>query len=146
MFYIPVEYETHFLWALIFLRNIVSLMTQTDTQERKTCFELRAALEQEFLTQADLARMCGVKPVQVWRWCEGKAEVPTYVWSLLSAIAGMPVFALKDGEVSKWKVERRHVYRYGKTYKGLAKRFHPDATGRDTTAEMQLINGMRHGA
>lgn len=112
------------------------------TPSRPTCFELRAAFDELCIRPADFARLCGVKPVQVWRWCEGKAEVPTYVWSLLAMFQYDPLNVLW-GERPRWKVTQRHVFRNGKSYKSLARRFHPDATGRDTTAEMQLINEFR---
>lgn len=112
-------------------------------ESRKTCFELRAALEQLGIPSAAFARVCGVKPVQVWRWCEGKAPIPVYAWTILSLYMGIDPIAVLFGEQADWHVKPKHVYRNGKTYRVLAKRFHPDVTGRDTTAEMQLINKMR---
>lgn len=120
-------------------------MTQSKRTARKTCFELRAALEemQAFgLSQGQLAKLCGVKVNQVSRWCQGTADVPQYVWTILSMLAMEPV-DVAWGEVAAWKVERRHVYRGSWDFKKLARRFHPDATGRDTTAEMQMINTLR---
>lgn len=114
-------------------------------QTRKTCFELRAAIEEAAemgVTQKKLAELCGVKEVQVWRWCDGKAEVPQYVWTIMSLFQIAPIEVVW-GEVGAWKVKKHHVFRNGKKYKALAKRFHPDITGRDTTAEMQLINAFR---
>lgn len=110
--------------------------------ESKTCFELRAALEACFLRQSQLAQLCGVKQVQVWRWCEGKAEIPAYVWTILALASGKKPFEVLFKEMPVWTVEKRHVYR-GKDFKALAKRFHPDISGRDTTAEMQHINRFR---
>lgn len=95
------------------------------------------------LTQAALASLCGVKQVQVWRWCEGKAEVPAYVWSMLTLAKGYDIDDLVRGQRYSWKVDPEHVYRNGKSYKALVKRFHPDISGRDTTAEMQMINATR---
>lgn len=111
--------------------------------ERKSCFELRAALDDVGITQQQLAQLCGVKQLQVWRWCEGKADVPSYVWSLLSLAAGLDIFQVIWDGPTKWKIEEHHVYRNGKSYKTLAKRFHPDVSNRDTTAEMQAINALR---
>lgn len=88
--------------------------------------------------------MVGVKRLQVWRWCDGKSEVPDYVWCLLSAIEGTKLSDLREKRWHQWKVLRPHVYRSGATHRQLAKRFHPDISGRDTTAEMQLINAMRN--
>jgi hypothetical protein len=115
-------------------------------ESRRTCFELRAALDKLFVAQADLARMCGVGPNQVWRWCDGKADIPQYVWTILALYGGAEPFEVLFGEIPRWKVQRHHVFgrkRGERAYKALAKRFHPDVTGRDTTAEMQLINGLR---
>lgn len=80
---------------------------------------------------------------QVWRWCEGQAEVPVYVWSMLSLAAGRDIFEVVFEGPAKWKIETHHVYRNDKDFKSLAKRFHPDVSKRDTTAEMQIINAMR---
>lgn len=115
------------------------------TDESKTCFELRAALEDLGLSQAQLAALCGVKRLQAWRWCEGKADVPTYVWAMLTLAKGRTTILqlVHTRRFHQWKVEKHHVYRNGKEFKGLARRFHPDVSGRDTTAEMQIINAMR---
>lgn len=115
----------------------------TKQANAKTCFELRAAIEALNLRQSWLAQLCGVKQVQVWRWCEGKAEIPAYVWTILALAAGKrPIELLFGEDLPVWPVEKRHVYR-GKDFKTLAKRFHPDISGRDTTAEMQHINRFR---
>jgi hypothetical protein len=113
------------------------------TPRRKSCFELRAALDHFYLQSAELAAMCGVKPVQVWRWCEGKAEVPDYVWCLLSAMAGTSIDDLRRRRWHSWKIEPHHAFRGRKTFRVLLKRFHPDVSGRDTTAEMQALNALR---
>jgi len=44
-----------------------------------------------------------------------------------------------NGHRETWQVTKRHVYRRGTTFKALAKRWHPDVAGRDTTAEMQIV-------
>jgi hypothetical protein len=119
-------------------------MSNADNESiRRTCFELRAALESMGWQQVRLAQLCGVKEVQVWRWCEGKAPIPRYVWTILTLaewVKGMDE-PLEDD--MKWEVEKRHVYRNRKDFKDLAKRFHPDVSMRDTTAEMQIINRYR---
>lgn len=110
---------------------------------RKSCFELRAALEETFMTQAILAQVCGVKQVQVWRWCEGKAAVPAYVWSILAYASGADTIQILTGDLPEWKVEPHHVFRNGKDFKARAKQFHPDVSGTDTKAEMQIVNSLR---
>src|SRR3954468_14103126 len=93
---------------------------------QRTCFELRAALESMGWKQVDLANLCGVKDVQVWRWCEGKASIPQYVWSILSLAEWVKGV---DGVFDMtWDVERHHIFRNGKDFKILAKRFHPDVS------------------
>lgn len=111
---------------------------------QRTCFELRAALESFGWQQVYLAKLCGVKGVQVWRWCEGQAPIPQYVWTILSMAEW--VRGIDEGEVfgMTWDIERHHVYRNQRDFKALARRFHPDVSKRDTTAEMQIINKFRH--
>lgn len=119
-------------------------MTDSDKNPiQRTCFELRAALESFGWQQVRLARLCGVQDLQVWRWCEGKAPIPQYVWTILSMAEW--VRGIDDGDVfgMTWEVEKRHVYRNRQDFKALAKRFHPDISKRDTTAEMQIINKYR---
>lgn len=121
-------------------------MSNSDNEPiRRTCFELRSALESLGWLQVRLAKLCGVKELQVWRWCEGKAPIPQYVWTILTLAEwtkGMDE-ALEDNMT--WDVARHHVYRNQKDFRMLAKRFHPDTSGRDTTAEMQIINKHRRG-
>lgn len=120
-------------------------MSESDSQPiQRTCFELRAALESLCWQQVRLAKLCGVKEVQVWRWCEGKGPIPQYVWTILTLaewVKGMD--EALDADMT-WDVERHHVFRNQKDFKTLAKRFHPDISGRDTTAEMQIINRLRN--
>lgn len=110
---------------------------------RKSCFELRAALDDLWLNQTEFARMCGVKPRQVLRWCEGDAEVPDYVWCLLSSIKNVDLNDLRKKRWHSWEIKHHHVFRGRKNFRTLLKRFHPDVSGRDTTAEMQIINALR---
>jgi DNA-binding transcriptional regulator YdaS (Cro superfamily) len=110
---------------------------------QKSCFELRAALESMAFRHSWLAELCGVKPVQVWRWCEGVTPIPAYVWTILALIKGVKVHDVRRGELPSWEVKKHHVYRNMKDFKLLAKRFHPDVSGRDTKAEMQIINKYR---
>jgi len=86
--------------------------------------------------------MCGVNRQQVWRWCDGSAPIPGYVWTILALLSGVEKWKILRGDMPTWEVHREHVYR-GKDFKALAKRFHPDTSGRDTTAEMQIINRFR---
>jgi hypothetical protein len=116
---------------------------QSRSITQKTCFELRAALESLGWQQVWLAQLCGVKDVQVWRWCEGKAPIPTYVWTILSMAEGFDAMDIVLGQIMEWDVEHHHVYRNRRSFKELAKRFHPDTSRRDTTAEMQIINKHR---
>lgn len=118
-------------------------MTQTP---QKTCFELRAALDKLYMRQSRLAELCGVDRKQVWRWCEGHAPVPQYVWTILALFAGHDKWAVMRGDLPAWEVRPYHVYRRAVGFKALARRFHPDVSGRDTTAEMQLINKFRKAA
>lgn len=108
----------------------------------KSCFELRAAMDKMWLRQTTLAKMCGVNAQQVWRWRDGSAPVPMYVWTILALLDGADKWDVKRGKLPEWHVNAGHVYR-GKSYKQMAKRFHPDVAHRDTTAEMQLINRFR---
>lgn len=110
---------------------------------QKTCFELRAALESFGLTQATFARLCGVQRKQVWRWCEGEVQIPAYVWVIFALSMGYDIFDVIAGSLPTFDVERHHVYRNQKEFRALAKRFHPDISGRDTKAEMQIINRLR---
>lgn len=83
---------------------------------------------------------------QVWKWCEGKTDTPAYVWAVLSAMEGVSKADLLRGVRFTWKIHPWHVFANRqtiRTYKALAKRFHPDISGRDTTAEMQAINSVR---
>jgi hypothetical protein len=130
------------MWDSVFLENTNK---SEESQLPKTCFELRAALERHYIRQTWMAELCGVNRLQVWRWCEGLAPIPNYVWTILAMIAGKTHHDILRGELPAWEVEKRHVYRNAKNFKSLAKRFHPDTSGADTTAEMQLINKFRKG-
>lgn len=110
---------------------------------QKTCFELRAALEKLFIRQSWMAELCGVNRLQVWRWCEGVAPIPAYVWTILALIEGVKHHEVLRGNLPSWEVKRHHVYRAAKDFKKLAKQFHPDVSGRNTKAEMQIINKFR---
>lgn len=110
---------------------------------RKTCFELRAALEALYLRQSSLATLCGVNRLQVWRWCEGRAPIPDHVWTILALVSGAKHHEILRGKLPAWEVKKHHVYRRMKDFKALARSFHPDTSGRDTTAEMQIINRFR---
>lgn len=113
---------------------------------KKTCFELRAALEDVGLSQRQLGRLCGVAEVQVWRWCEGKVEAPGYVWTILTLIKGFSAEDVKSGYIHEWRVMRHHVFRRGLGFNQLAHKWHPDITKRDTTAEMQVLLSLRREA
>jgi transcriptional regulator with XRE-family HTH domain len=105
-----------------------------------TCFEFRAGLEAASFSASEFAALLKVERSTAWRWFKGEREVPHYAMVALSALAGLNATALRAGGILKPKVERRHVYLAGETFKDLAKRWHPDASGRDTTAEMQFVN------
>lgn len=111
--------------------------------QMKSCFELRAALNKCLITQSEMARICGVKPQQVWRWCDGYTSIPVYVWSILALWEGCSKWDVKRGKIPDWEVRQSDVFRGGKNYLQMAKRFHPDLSDRDTTAEMQMINKFR---
>jgi transcriptional regulator with XRE-family HTH domain len=104
------------------------------------CFEFRAALEAAHMSSTEFAALLSVERSTVWRWFKGEREVPHYAMVVLSALAGLDATALRGGELQKVKIERRHVYLPGETFKDLALKWHPDRSGRDTTAEMQLVN------
>jgi hypothetical protein len=104
------------------------------------CFEFRAALEAARMPSSEFAALLKVERSTVWRWFKGEREVPHYAMVALSALAGLNATVLRTGELLKLKVERRHVYLPGQTFKDLALKWHPDRSGRDTTAEMQLVN------
>lgn len=113
------------------------------TISRKTHFELRAALDSFYLRQTDLAAMCGVEKNQVWKWYHGIAPTPDYVWCILSALAGVKEWELRRKKWHSWSVARKHIFTGKFNYKELAKKYHPDLSRRDTTAEMQQINAFK---
>jgi transcriptional regulator with XRE-family HTH domain len=109
-----------------------------------SCFDFRAALEATRLSASEFAVLLKVERSTVWRWVKGEREVPHYAMVALSALAGLDAASLRKGELLKLKIERRHVYRPGETFKNLAMKWHPDRSGRDTTAEMQFVNLYRN--
>lgn len=127
----------------VFHGNTINTHRESERRMSKTCFELRAALDGMFIRQSWMAELCGVNRLQVWRWCEGLAPIPAYVWTILALIKGTKHHDILRGQLPEWEVRKHHVYRGSKDYKALAKRFHPDVTGRDTKAEMQIINKHR---
>ena len=104
------------------------------------CFELRAGLEAAHISASEFATLLKVERSTAWRWFKGEREVPHYAMLALSALAGLNATALRKGDLLKLRIERRHVYLPGETFKDLVKKWHPDASRRDTTAEMQLVN------
>ena len=107
------------------------------------CFEFRAALEAAHMSAPEFAALLKVERSTAWRWFKGEREVPHYAMVVLSALTGLDATALRKGELQKLKIERRHVYLSGETYIGLAMKWHPDRSARDTNAEMQLVNFYR---
>lgn len=104
------------------------------------CFEFRAALDAAHISSPELAALLDVERSTVWRWFKGEREVPHYAMVVLSALTGLDAIALRNGEIKKFNVQRRHAYLHGETYRDLAMKWHPDKSRRDTTAEMQLVN------
>lgn len=102
-----------------------------------TCFELIAALDDLGLQQKQLARLCGVGPIEVWRWVNGKTRVPGYVRTILSFVKNPTTPRIMNGQMHHWPVERHHVFRKGRSFGALLKQWHPDRNKRDTTREMQ---------
>jgi hypothetical protein len=103
------------------------------------CFEFRAALEAVQMSHAELSEMLNVERSTVWRWFRGKREIPRHVMIILSALVGHDPRKLRSGSLHDFHVQRHHVYQGDETFHGLAKRWRPDKTGRNTKAEMQLI-------
>ena len=87
--------------------------------------------------------MCGVRRNQVHRWCK-YGPVPVYADSIIRLLLGANRYELKYARKPlDLDVSRHHVFRNGESYRTLAKRFHPDLSGRDTTREMQFVNRFR---
>lgn len=105
-------------------------------------FELRAALRVLGFRQADLMWLCGMSRDHACRIYNGKVAVPEYVATIMYLMNGESPWDIKRKQVVKFEVEHCDVYR-GESYKDLALRFHPDRSGKDTTAEMQIINSFR---
>jgi hypothetical protein len=104
------------------------------------CFEFRAALDAAHLSSAEFAALIRVERSTAWRWFRGEREAPHYAMVVLSALAGFNAKALREGRLQRLKIESRHVYLPGETFRDLALKWHPDRSGRDTNAEMQLVN------
>ncbi len=113
-------------------------------KERRTHFELRAALRETGISQAQLMRACSVKPTTVWRWYHGKMEIPGYVWSILGLIDKQKPSQILKGMPKIWVVEFEDVFSEGETYRDLIKRFHPDKTGRETNLELAAISEFKN--
>lgn len=115
--------------------------------QKRTHFELRAALRTAQVTQAELARACGTTPVTVWRWCSGKSPVPLYVWSILALLdpeePDEPE-AILMGMPKDWVIEYEDVFQRGESYRQMVKAWHPDITRRDTDAELAVISEFKN--
>lgn len=48
------------------------------------------------LSQAQLARALGVKPISAWRWETGRIVPPVWRLRLISEVLGIPISALLD--------------------------------------------------
>lgn len=110
--------------------------------KRRTHFELRAALRDCKITQAELARACSVTPLTVWRWTSGRIVIPGYVWSILALLDPYEpdeADAILMGMPKEWIVEHEDVFPNGESYRQLVKLWHPDVTRRDTALEMAVI-------
>jgi transcriptional regulator with XRE-family HTH domain len=105
-------------------------------------FELRAALRSLRISQADVARLCGVTPAHMSRVYNGKKQVSAFIATTLYLMNGSPARDIIRGCQEKFEPIRADVFR-DESYRDLAFRFHPDRSGRDTTEEMQLINRFR---
>lgn len=107
------------------------------------CFELRAALEDMGLKPTVLAKVCGVKYLEAWRWIQGERKIPRSVRIILTLIKTRAPSLVMSGQLLEWEVKRHHVFREGETFRDVLKRWHPDVNQRDTMAEMQVINQFR---
>jgi transcriptional regulator with XRE-family HTH domain len=105
-------------------------------------FELRAALRILSISQADVARLCGVTPAHMSRVCNAKKPVPEFIATTLYLMNGALARDIIRGRQKKFEPIRADVFR-GESYRDLAFRFHPDRSGQDTTEEMQIINKFR---
>jgi transcriptional regulator with XRE-family HTH domain len=115
-------------------------------QARRTHFELRAAMRVLKLKQKDLVKACGVDRVSVSRWLNGSRSIPRYVWTILTFIhddGKVHLSRILNGETFQWPIIREDVFDKNQTYRDLVKKWHPDKTGQDTTAEMSIINGFK---
>ena len=109
-----------------------------------TCFELVAALDDLKLQQKQLARLCRVGEVEVWRWTDGHVRVPGYVRTILTFVKTPSSHPrILTGHLHQWTIKHHHVFRKGRTFNDLLKRWHPDRNKRNTTAEMQVILSFR---
>lgn len=108
--------------------------------KRRTHFELRAAMRETQVTQADLARAAGVSPITAWRWANAKIPIPGYVWSILALIDDDEAEAVLMGMPKEWVIEYDDVFPNGESFRKMVKNFHPDITRKDTNLEISIIN------
>lgn len=117
------------------------------SNQRRTHFELRAAMRWLCLKQVDLAKACGVDRITVWRWRMGKIPIPHYVWSLLALMdedEPDDIEAIMLGMPKEWPVEEEDVFPNGETYREMIKLWHPDKTRRDTALELSVITEFKN--
>lgn len=114
------------------------------SKQRRTHFELKAAMREIQISQAELARILKVTQVSVWRWVNGVCVIPSYLWVVLALLAGQKPAHLRRGAVLEWIIEEEDVFAEGQNFRDLVKKYHPDVTGRDTTAEMAVINSFKN--
>ena len=114
---------------------------------RRTHFELRAAMREIGISQAQLARACGVSSLTPWRWVSGRTPIPGHVWSLLGLLdeddPDDPEFVLM-GMAKEWVIEHEDVFPNGESYRQMVKTWHPDITKKDTAAELAVISEFKN--
>ena len=127
-------------YALRTFNHIENIMPKT----RRTHFELRAALRETGISQADLSRALHVSPITVYRWVNAKMEIPGYVWAMLSLLDGEKRSIVIRGDTKIWCIEEDDVFPNGESYRDMLKKFHPDITRRDTNAEIAVITEFKN--
>jgi len=96
------------------------------------------------VSQAELARATGVSPITAWRWANAKIPIPGYVWSVLALIDEDEPEAILMGMPKEWVIEHEDVFTNGETYRQMAKKYHPDITGKDTAIELAVITEFKN--
>lgn len=112
--------------------------------QRRTHFELRAALRELQMMQTEFATIMGVEPITVYRWYHGQRQIPGAVWTVLAFLDRDKLANIKKGMPKEWIIEYEDVFPNGETYKQMIKKFHPDITRKDTNLELAVISEFKN--